>query len=565
MKHRQVRIAFWVVLAVPLLAPPPGAAQMLWSADGMPVCNTAAGQDSPALVSDGVGGALFSWANQIVGSNYNIFAQRVDAAGTRLWAANGVSVCSALFDQYAPSICSDGAGGAIVTWQDVRSTSGESDIYAQRVNANGVVQWAADGAPVCAAVGDQFGPSITSDGQGGAFIVFKDTRNDVENGSSDIYMQHIGPDGTPLWATDLAIAVSLLQDDRDTSMVSDGAGGVVIVWVDGRGMSAVPSTANDIYAQRVGATGSPLWNPTGLPICTAGNYQRYPDCVLDGTNGVVICWDDKRNGVDYDIYAQKVSMSGSPLWTANGVVVSAGTGSQMVPTMQPDGSGGAVVAWVDSRAGTSLSSYDVYAQRVTSGGVPAWSAGGVAVCLAAGWQGRVKSAPGAAGAAFIAWSDNRGDPSNTTYDYDVYAQDLSASGVAQWMANGAAACAASGKQELHRMIGDGLGTAVIVWQDSRVDVNRDIYAQKMGVDAGTPVAGIAEGKGYPDGRRIRLEAKLVAAVFDGCFYAEETDRSSGIRVNASGVTEGQAVDIVGDLDTVAGERVLTNAVVTPLP
>src|SRR6185436_2902719 len=44
--------------------------------------------------------------------------------------------------QYSPAIVSDGAGGAIITWYDFRS--GAYDIYAQRVSSSGVVQWTAD-------------------------------------------------------------------------------------------------------------------------------------------------------------------------------------------------------------------------------------------------------------------------------------------------------------------------------------------------------------------------------------------------------------------------------------
>ena len=44
---------------------------------------------------------------------------------------------------------SDGAGGAIITWQDSRS--GGSDIYAQRIVGSGGVQWTADGVPISTA------------------------------------------------------------------------------------------------------------------------------------------------------------------------------------------------------------------------------------------------------------------------------------------------------------------------------------------------------------------------------------------------------------------------------
>ena len=46
-----------------------------------------------------------------------------------------VPLCTAAGDQLSPTIVSDGAGGAIVTWHDYRS--GSTDIYAQRVERIG--------------------------------------------------------------------------------------------------------------------------------------------------------------------------------------------------------------------------------------------------------------------------------------------------------------------------------------------------------------------------------------------------------------------------------------------
>src|SRR5262249_51400896 len=55
-----------------------------------------------------------------------------------------VGLCTFKYDQANPVIVSDGAGGAIVAWQDFRN-AGDYDIYVQRVNAAGVPQWTANG------------------------------------------------------------------------------------------------------------------------------------------------------------------------------------------------------------------------------------------------------------------------------------------------------------------------------------------------------------------------------------------------------------------------------------
>ena len=53
-----------------------------------------------------------------------------------------------------PTIISDGSGGAIIAWMDSRSGA-HCDIYAQRINASGVVQWTADGVAISTAAGAQ--------------------------------------------------------------------------------------------------------------------------------------------------------------------------------------------------------------------------------------------------------------------------------------------------------------------------------------------------------------------------------------------------------------------------
>lgn len=70
------------------------------------------------------------------------------------WAANGVSLSAAANSQQLPSSIPDGAGGAIVAWQDYRNGA-TGDIYVQRVDASGLPQWTADGVAVCTAANDQ--------------------------------------------------------------------------------------------------------------------------------------------------------------------------------------------------------------------------------------------------------------------------------------------------------------------------------------------------------------------------------------------------------------------------
>jgi hypothetical protein len=108
-----------------------------WTADGVAIATATGAQYGGQLVSDSSGGAILTWQDYRNGTNYDIYAQRMNSAGTVQWTANGVAIASAASNQQAPQLVSDGSGGAIITWEDYRS--GNSDIYAQWVNENG--QW----------------------------------------------------------------------------------------------------------------------------------------------------------------------------------------------------------------------------------------------------------------------------------------------------------------------------------------------------------------------------------------------------------------------------------------
>ena len=88
---------------------------------------------------------------------------------TAAWSSNlreNTPVCTASGQQSALQIISDGAGGAIITWEDARNV--HFDIYAQRVDAHGNVLWKKDGFSICSAPENQNRPRIVSDGAGGA-------------------------------------------------------------------------------------------------------------------------------------------------------------------------------------------------------------------------------------------------------------------------------------------------------------------------------------------------------------------------------------------------------------
>jgi len=322
----------------------------VWTANGIGVCTVTNNQYGPVPVPDGAGGAIIVWYDYRALS-YDVYAQRVDANGNTLWATGGVPIYAGQYNQYSPVAVSDGAGGAVVAWSDLRN--GNADIYARRVDGSGNLLWSPSGVAFCATTGDQLDPVLVSDGTGGAIAAWRDARN----GNWDVFAQRVEGAGTVAWTANGVAVCTAPLDQMRPSIACDGAGGVFLAWDDARGSSM------DIYAQRLNSGGAAQWTAGGIALCTAALEQSRPSIACDGTSSAIVAWQDLRTGVA-DIYAQRVDTAGGTLWAANGNVVCNVTGDQTAPRAVADGAAGAVIAWSDTRAGNA----DLYASRIGSGG-----------------------------------------------------------------------------------------------------------------------------------------------------------------------------------------------------
>src|SRR5205085_7201262 len=137
-----------------------------WGA-GVPVCVRPFSQQDPAGITDGRGGAIFAWSDLRSGADFDVYAQRVDSTGAWLWKTNGSLLGSAVDDQRLVQLCTDGGGGAIATWQDFRSPT-ESDVYAQRVDSTGVLSPVLGVDPVAAALAWSVGAAVPNPSRNGS-------------------------------------------------------------------------------------------------------------------------------------------------------------------------------------------------------------------------------------------------------------------------------------------------------------------------------------------------------------------------------------------------------------
>jgi hypothetical protein len=166
-----------------------------WTAGGFAACSAGESQYRPALCGDTAGGAIVCWFDYRNASgppwNLDIYAQRIGADGAAAWPVNGVLVCGAPDAQRDADLTPDGAGGAFIAWEDNREGTGHEDVYAQRLDAAGTALWAADGVPVSTAPKNQKRPDLVA-GAGGVLIVWPDDRELLY--AADIYCDRVAVD-----------------------------------------------------------------------------------------------------------------------------------------------------------------------------------------------------------------------------------------------------------------------------------------------------------------------------------------------------------------------------------
>jgi hypothetical protein len=414
------------------------------------------------VVTDGSGGVIIAWREFRPSTGYDIFAARIDTMGYGNWPAGGVAICTTTTDVLDLRAAPDGRGGAVIAWREIRGASGY-DLYAQRIDSNGVTLWTPGGVTVTAAAGTQDQPAIAGDRFGGVVLAWRDFRNGTDH---NIFAQRIDSAGAAVWTPDGVSVCGTGEDQGDPQLGADGGGGATIAWEDYRS-----GTNFDVYAQRIDGIGTAAWIVDGVIVSFAAADQVNPRVVTDPGGRAVIAWEDSRSGTSWDLYAQRVNASGVLMWNANGEIVCTAAQSQGSADIADDGSGGAFIVWQDDR---NTLSTDVYAQHFNGSGGPVWTPGGVAVCTATNHQFSPRVTPAGSGAAVFSWQDLR----NGT-DYDVFAQRINAAGTPAWTAGGRPIGTAQGGQLDPAIAGDGAGGAIIAWKDGRAGSVNGIFAQNV--------------------------------------------------------------------------------------
>ena len=427
-----------------------------WPPGGIPVCTDTATQGGPCIAKT-TDGFVVGWTDARPGLFTDIYAQKLNGNGVPFWNLNGVVVCDQESTQ-CYSIVSPGLyGSSIFLWYDYRYLMPPPQnpfLFGQRLDNGGLRRWGSSGFLIGSGPGGSLDPVMLSDDSGGFFVAFLD----VTQPPYDDFFPVAGrrdSTGTLLWSKVLSQRYPFSSYLRITL---DGQGGLLATW-------ATTLLTDSMFIQRLTSTGQELLPRGGVGYGRSIGYNKA--LVSDADHGAIAVWESNPYG-GLDIYAQRISGTGVVRWPITGLPVRVALGDQANPKAVPDGACGAIIVWEDGASGLR----DIYAQRVDSTGARLWDTLGVPVIRSTGDQTGIQLVSDDAGGVIVTWKDNRNG------NNDIYAQRLNPNGQCLWDTLGVQVCVWSGEQTVPVMCQDGASGAVIAWQDTR-NGNNDIYAHRI--------------------------------------------------------------------------------------
>ncbi len=445
-----------------------------WIEGGNPICTQEYSQSPPEIVSDGQNGAIIIWKTSQLDKDTAGYAQRIDSGGNVLWAHDGALIYSKQYCKwYGHESIPDGEGGAIVAFCRLFDLPPPApdyyDIVAIKFDGNGAPVWPDTGVAICMAPEGQSNPVIVSDGEGGGIIFWRDGRDPT---NSNIYAQRIDRTGNALWQHDGVPICLALNNQWNIKAAPDGAGGAFATWMDSR------NTDRIIYVQYIDANGVVRFGTNGTAITPPSSFYRIPRIVSDGEGGAIVLWSELFTDAHH-ILAQRIDRDGYFLWPTDDILISDSPGPKSFINVAADGSGGIFVSWDDICSGDPDNPH-IFSQHIDADGSALWTPGGIPVMTVASRKHRSAIVPDGSGGVYIGWEDERSGDHNLK---DLYAQWIAADGSVQWGNGGMPLCTADQGQYYPVGIPDGEGGAFFAWKDMRnadtYSANADVYATRI--------------------------------------------------------------------------------------
>jgi len=283
------------------------------------------------LISDGGSGIIIAWVEDQydypngVFQYSEAFVQKFSSTGTPQWQSGGIQLCHAVGMRRTINLVPDGSNGAVAVFDDSRNcvplnNFDNLDLYAQRIDNNGSLQWSQTGVPVSTvSLTQQLVKTIKQSNGQGYLVSYTTNPGGNFTGGKELYIQHLDNAGQITWQQDEGSLIAIAEDGRgleSAAFESDGSGGAVLYWND------IDSANFDYTAfiQRVNASGDTVWPSAKINLLNGpGAYHTAVNMKRDiQGNFVYSAIAETADYSDGNFKLQKVDSNNNAKWGASG-------------------------------------------------------------------------------------------------------------------------------------------------------------------------------------------------------------------------------------------------------
>jgi hypothetical protein len=363
----------------------PFSANAQWSNNPLintTICNVNGMQLLPKVAATPDGGSYISWFDGRSG-NLDVYIQRLDVNGVNQFAANGLLVSSHPQNSWIGEydLISDANNNAILVFSDKRNSTTDTIInpFAYKISPAGSFLWGANGVALSnTSASYQMWPKAAISSDGGIFVTWWMAMGD----NSGVYVQKLSDGGVLQWAAPLIFTPVVMTKYLYPDIVGSDNGSAIVSWVSGpidTTGSFIPDLKT-IQSAKVASGGTVSWTKDVF----TRNEPTIPPYVVpriysDGNNGAYFSW---FFGITFQRVTSAyshISPSGNYLLADTFAIVSTNNnGMQFEPDITFNPSNGDVYSfWTESNLGQQV--WGLYGQRFNSSGVRMWSDTGKAI------------------------------------------------------------------------------------------------------------------------------------------------------------------------------------------
>ncbi|MBN1295379.1 hypothetical protein JXA80_01275 [bacterium] len=285
------------------------------------------------------GDVVVVWSDRRVDDTYSIYAQRLDATGSKRWNPADIRVHpSGTANERYPQVAMDGSGRSFVVWEE------NDDIVMNRLDASGTPAWSSAILVTMDSANVQSNAKMVVRDDHGVLVSYRE----VTGGNESVEIVARDFEGSPLWASETVVkAVADRMDNQG------------LIWADTAVICAMGSPYEGTwraYTRAVAPDGSPLTaDVTPITLPGVDWYTLTGVHIVDSIDvGPLIL---VRNGSDYffdTTYLIGLDTSGIPDWNGYAVLDTfSGPVSPNLGRFIKGASGDAAfsIFWTDARNG----------------------------------------------------------------------------------------------------------------------------------------------------------------------------------------------------------------------